>query len=723
MADLVLMVPRGLHRDVFPWGVEVLCEYLKHHKPEIDVHLWDLTKEEEFQVLFKEHRACIKETTNLLKKTSHYLTYQEIAGEGSYYSNVMLKFGSELFSILQSEKIAFDMNAMKRHEEQLNELKHNFESILQSKARKLLGSDNRAVFGISVYNGTLFESLYLASVLHKIQDGISIMVGGDNIDVPTARNIIERNKCIDGAVVGFGEGILLDLMQLFSNGTEIQDMQLDGLVNAKTIPRYLSNPDVEEIAAQQASIISHDMPSYVRFDAKKRKISILTRRGCGWGRCTFCKNNVKKTFIDADLAATKRDVKKILDELSVLENADELVFIEFSAENNQIEFMVQLLNWLSNQAQIDKMKFEVWFYMTVQQFSQDVAYELIPLKTTGNINLVVSLAIESLNPVSLKNMRKGVAPLQCLKALKTLHDLNGKNQCFYFTFFPLDNLDGVAQEYYFMKNSLHLISAPKTSLRFLYYLANNRDVISRSPEKYGIELNSYNDIWLNKAFNLDTPSSSQAVDYSLVPVNTAEGKVVNSYFRLMKKNRNMPTPMKGNKIVKRFPILRKALKAFHLLPEISRFVIAQTVLSDFSYLKRNWIIFNLGRWVPKFHSGSMAINALPNDRGDNRRPQFYLKDSRLIKKYPFPFREDWSIELNPLELEVLRYLYGPRKSDDVIARFKAKYSDNAVNAILDKHLHLGSIVRDKNRLMSIFHDPGYLETIKDEFADIDRAEG
>ena len=71
------------------------------------------------------------------------------------------------------------------------------------------------------------------------------------------------------------------------------------------------------------------------------------------------------------------------------------------------------------------------------------------------------------------------------------------------------------------------------------------------------------------------------------------------------------------------------------------------------------------------------------------------------------------MELNPLELEVLRYLYGPRKSDDVIAKFKVKYSDKAINEILDNHLRLGSIVRHKNKLMSIFHDPGYLQTIKD----------
>jgi len=154
-----------------------------------------------------------------------------------------------------------------------------------------------------------------------------------------------------------------------------------------------------------------------------------------------------------------------------------------------------------------------------------------------------------------------------------------------------------------------------------------------------------------------------------------------------------------------FTALRRLFKVFYILPEISRHVFVQAVYRDFSYMKRSWIIGNLFWWQKKLHSG--------NGTGDIHLPQFFLKDSKLIKKYPFPFREDWSMDLNPLELEVLRYLYGPRKAKDVITNFKMKSSDKAINEILDNHLRLGSIIRHKNKLMSIFHDPGYLQTIKD----------
>jgi hypothetical protein len=477
-------------------------------------------------------------------------------------------------------------------------------------------------------------------------------------------------------------------------------MQIEGLVNARTISSASALPDVEEIAAQQAPVIRNQMPSYVRFDAKNRKIHILARRGCGWGHCTFCRNTVKKTFIDADLTAVKQDIKQVLDELPLSEISNKRVDFKFSAENNEIEFVINLLKWLSGQAQTRNIKFNVWFWMTVQQFSRDVVYKLRGLTSKDDIKLDVAVAIESLNPVSLRNMKKGITPLQGLKALKTLHDLGGNNRCNYFMFFPLDTLDGIAKEHYFMRNSLHLISAPRTRLNYLFYHANHRDAIFQNPEKYGITINFHNDFWLKKAFNIDMPMCASAADYTPVPSSTVEGKIVISWFRLIWKLYR--TPPQIPKIF-RYHGIEWLYRILNVLPDIARHVLAQLVAKDFSYMKRSWLIGNLIRWRKK--------PASRNNTGMSGIPQFFLKGSRLVKKYPLPFQEKWSIELNPMELEVLRYLYGPRKSSEVIAKFKMQYSDKVIHAILVKHLRLGSIVRHKSSLMSIFHDSGYLQNI------------
>jgi hypothetical protein len=96
-------------------------------------------------------------------------------------------------------------------------LKQSFDSIIQRKIREHLGGQKRVVFGISIYDITLFECLYLASIIRQVREGVSIVVGGDAVDIPTAKTIVERYKKIDGAVVGFGESILSDIMKSFLN--------------------------------------------------------------------------------------------------------------------------------------------------------------------------------------------------------------------------------------------------------------------------------------------------------------------------------------------------------------------------------------------------------------------------------------------------------------------------------------------------------------------------
>ena len=110
MADLVLTVPFHLAPTHFPWCAIVLREYLKKNNPEVDTHIWDLREENQIQSLFEEYQDCISEMTGFLQTTDHYLGHlgSVISGSHTHYIPVMLKFGNNLFSILQNEKIPFD---------------------------------------------------------------------------------------------------------------------------------------------------------------------------------------------------------------------------------------------------------------------------------------------------------------------------------------------------------------------------------------------------------------------------------------------------------------------------------------------------------------------------------------------------------------------------------------------------------------------------------------
>ena len=83
---------------------------------------------------------------------------------------------------------------------------------------------------------------------------------------------------------------------------------------------------------------------------------------------------------------------------------------------------------------------------------------------------------------------------------------------------------------------------------------------------------------------------STAADYSLLPSDTAEGKIVASWFRLIWKWYCKPPQIPQ---IFRNHILERIYRAFYLLPEISYHILIQAVFSDFSFMKRAWILENL----------------------------------------------------------------------------------------------------------------------------------
>jgi hypothetical protein len=151
-------------------------------------------------------------------------------------------------------------------------------------------------------------------------------------------------------------------------------------------------------------------------------------------------------------------------------------------------------------------------------------------------------------------------------------------------FYPLDTMDGVGKEYYFMRNSPHLISSSCTRLGYFFYTANHRDAISRNPKKYRIIKIFFNNFWLKKSFNIDMPMCSTAADYSPVPPSLAEEKKVSTWFLLIWKLYRTPPQIPE---IGRFSLLERVFRALYALFEVSRQLFLEGLFKDFSYLKRS----------------------------------------------------------------------------------------------------------------------------------------
>ena len=189
MADLVLTIPFGLQPELFPWGAEVIRKYLEADNPNVDVNIWDLHDDEQILAFFEEYRDCISEIIDILAEARLNIGQRDILSidkskhwaRRSYYAAAMLKFGKDLFHTLASQGITVDEADKEIYQERLKELKQAFESIIQNKTREYLRGRKRVLFGISIYDITLFESMEATKCMPYMMREMKALTAGHPI--------------------------------------------------------------------------------------------------------------------------------------------------------------------------------------------------------------------------------------------------------------------------------------------------------------------------------------------------------------------------------------------------------------------------------------------------------------------------------------------------------------------------------------------------------------
>jgi len=723
MTRLVLIIPLGVDNNIFNWGVYIIRNYLKASLPRVDVCIWDLNNDDDIHAIFHKNSLVIEKLKPLFLRFDDCLLYPYIGNIlNQKLFNILCYCGGNFFK-LEGILNSIPNNFSKTDFTILTDLKIEFEACVENSLMNYSKGAERLIFGLSVYDDTVFGSLYISSLIKRIIKTAPIILGGEAITISKGIELVKKIRWIDGAVVGYGEEVMKRVIVGYEDGIHPRELNIQRLVNITSLgnPQSISTgpliPPFYNADNENPSI------KLVEID-KNYRLHILPQRGCEWGRCTFCKHIDNNYHFYMDNSNIRKEIIIKIEMIKRHDNELKTIDVVIDSESNVPSSIIPIFEAL--RVADDKIHFNLFWWMRIAQISKELLLYLFSFNGS-NIRFHLECGIESLNPTNLRNMCKGTNPLMVLEKLKAIHDVGGQVGGNYFIFFPLENIDNVKAEMYFLSKSLHLLCSKKTSISCtVTYIPNDRDIIFHNQKKYRVVIEPTIDFFLKNIFNLDLPWNMNAVKYSLNYPISAKNLIVKLYFKLFNdfydyrfRRALYEYYFSRNSFIGKMGLLLEV--SFMKLARILRYRMwlgLQLFLKNKSYYQRAKII----EWWAKVEHAKMlgrdeSIPIKNKDRhhiDDYQIPEFFLKNKILSKRYAEPAYSNWSLNLNPAELDILRYLYWRRSFQNVLAYFKNKYSKDEVMEIINRHIHLGSIIRYKNILLSIFNDPDYFGIGKNE---------
>ncbi len=705
--EVVLIVPFGVEDNIFPWGAYSVKEYLGTTFNSIPMSFIDFRNDEYFPELLTRYK-------DLLSQIFFTLSIHQINTFFGQINNPYIFLGfvacvGEDFFPLTGQKVN------PSHVSDLQALQKDFNNHLSQKINSLkTRADNvQRIWGLSVFDRTLFNCLYIARLIKENDPVSSIILGGDYFNFEAATVTIKGTPLVDGIVVGYGEEVMKKIILEIQQGHSISDLQIPGLINRS----YLQNQDKPDLFTQicvppsYKELATKPAISYVNQN-KAGVIRVLSQRGCSWGKCSFCTQIDKEMFYPVSVDHIIQEVQKILESQNT-GTESRTIKISFDSDENSIGMLIQFIKYLDS-LESGNTTFDLVLWLQVKMFRKELAEALAAINSQ-KVRILFKLNFESLNIDTLKNMRKGHSPLQAIEAAKAVQDCGHSFISNYFIHFPLENSANILQEVEILQRAVHLLMPPKGKIVLFPYESNNRDSIYQNQEKYKIKINRLRgDIFLKTIFGIDLPFSQWVYYYDEKPSFNLERLLAHTYYKalMLQQEINLPgqiasanwgeTKMLGFARIARF---------FRLLKS-----------SAWSLLYRSLLLTGKGRALRKraqltdhflkIQEISAPVGASQNAKEASiLQSRFYLKDNYLIKEYHIPgATEKWQLEIDPNELKILRHLYWTKKYDDVVKVFKDEIPKAEITRVINRHLERGSLIRFKGLLLSVFNDPDYCKS-------------
>ena len=716
--DLTGIIPFGVAPQLYPWGINVITEYIRDLDLAENVTIINYKEKQSFYKILEDNNEFLDFFFSLLKNDvcntfelnepiyllSLVLAMSYLDHDNVIHNNIILKNKQKFiknYNYIQ-EKVAVIRTAI------------DDEILKPLRDINIINNGSRKLFAITVYNGTILFSLHIAKVLKEKIANSWIIMGGAYFNFPTAEEIALNASWIDGIAVGYGENIVADIIKMGKNGSSIRDYNITGFVNnfylinkRKKINRdglsRIENKNIEE------ELKKINIPDYYHNGFSESKITLvkdneyaenqirlLNQRGCAHGKCSFCTIFDKQNYFPVSAERILKEFKNVLQQkvrfiskLNKSLNRNKNICVIFDTEENSADFLCSLLDTFIKEKDYDvKVVLDLWFQMN--SFNKQLAEKLFLLKNR-NYGFHFSANIESLNKKSLIDMKKGLTPLKAVEAFKIMLDCGVKIHSNYLVYFPLETFASVESEVGLLEKIMHLLVSSDKKIRVDYYRyrPNDRDYIYQNREKYNLSIDKVpTDIWIKECFGFDVPTF-----YWAYKINNISGNGKERIFNKLYYN-----------FVELFFALKDRYSLFDLMAYLMKILMIRffsIIYGNFSYLRRLKYFVYLDRLY-------QYKNTRKKHRIEKLCPKLYIKNQFLYKDYNVYFcRKRFRISLTENELTLLRFLYWQRSYNSIKQNFVPEISEKQLLSMINKFLKLGVIITNKISYLCIANDPEY----------------
>lgn len=421
-------------------------------------------------------------TQNKIKcDARHY--YKDIVDyiDTEFYSQVLASnsTGELLFgAILFPEKYANIKKLMKERFGKSLDFDGAVEGIRNFMNRILEDVDWRdyALVGFTTTHSQLLSSITLANMIKQKSPDTKIVLGGILLTDFLAEKVLRLFPHIDFVIIGEGERPLLKLTQSLQSGSSLEavpalcrmhagkftaNKTFDYVINLNELP----TPDYDDYF--DYSLMGMDGKNF------QPKIALEASRGCWWGKCTFCVENIEWRRM-----ARRKRVEKVVDEIKNQTRRYKSLDIIFCDPDtaNKIDIFKK----------IAELEMDLRIFAEVTGFISKESLRVLKLAGMKTIQI----GVESFSGKLIKEFNKGVSLMKMVELMKWCKEFDIALHYNIILGAPFETIQDV-EEITKKMNYLDFFQPPHTSSFSVSYGSH----IYYSLEKYGItELMVHKDI-------------------------------------------------------------------------------------------------------------------------------------------------------------------------------------------------------------------------------------